>query len=317
MPAYTVAQLEDQLGQYTDQYVPFLKSLAQILPRVYAMGPWKDTVGEVVAPVTGGYVTFPPSVETLLQATIDDLPAPIRSEWADRRIAGSTNPLDPRFGLVDDGLRPTLLEMMEVQDVMEPDIVPVELFELFWAGTATPVPAADFAGLIRLKYTVTNGLGGVAETTVNDSNNIEIDTSAGPVRYIYSINYENVPADIDIKADGFSPVVVTVPAGTGILRHRRYRTSSDATTVRAQVKFRCPEVLTLETEVPLGNLNALKHALLARIAEDNADADRAKYHWSECRGLLEEELDNYRGAAKPTVTLDIWGGNQSSVQTLY
>ena len=55
------------------------------------------------------------------------------------------------------------------------------------------------------------------------------------------------------------------------------------------------------------NLNAIKHGLLGTVAEDNADLERANYHWNVCKQLLEEELDAYRGSAKPTVNFDPTG----------
>ena len=44
-------------------------------------------------------------------------------------------------------------------------------------------------------------------------------------------------------------------------------------------------------------------------AIDNADLERAQYHWTICRQLLDEELDATRGAAKPKVTLKPAGNN--------
>ena len=59
----------------------------------------------------------------------------------------------------------------------------------------------------------------------------------------------------------------------------------------------------------LGNLNAIKHGLLGMLAEDNADLERAQYHWTICRQLLDEELDAARGAAKPKLTVKPAGNN--------
>ena len=50
--------------------------------------------------------------------------------------------------------------------------------------------------------------------------------------------------------------------------------------------------------------NAIKHGFLGCVAEDNADIERASYHWAICKQLLEEELDAYRGGAKPTLQFD-------------
>jgi hypothetical protein len=41
--------------------------------------------------------------------------------------------------------------------------------------------------------------------------------------------------------------------------------------------------------------------LLGKLAEDNADLQRAQYHWGTVNQLLEVDTDSYRGAAKPTL----------------
>ena len=45
----------------------------------------------------------------------------------------------------------------------------------------------------------------------------------------------------------------------------------------------------------------LKHALLGKLSEDNADIQRAQYHCGLVAQLLESDTDSYRGAAKPTL----------------
>jgi hypothetical protein len=81
------------------------------------------------------------------------------------------------------------------------------------------------------------------------------------------------------------------------------------TTVHLLLKRACPDNLVDSTIIHLGNINALKHALLGRIAEDNADVQRAEYHWSVVEKLLDAELDAHRGAAKPKMMLNLWGAN--------
>ena len=44
--------------------------------------------------------------------------------------------------------------------------------------------------------------------------------------------------------------------------------------------------------------------MLGSIAEESADVERANYHWSVCRAVLDEQLDASRGAAKPAVKFD-------------
>mgnify|MGYP003644107706 CR=1 FL=1 len=47
----------------------------------------------------------------------------------------------------------------------------------------------------------------------------------------------------------------------------------------------------------------IKHALLGKLAEDNADVERADYHWGTAQRLMEADLDSYRGGAKPKLHL--------------
>jgi hypothetical protein len=49
-------------------------------------------------------------------------------------------------------------------------------------------------------------------------------------------------------------------------------------------------------------VTAWKHALLGKLAEDNADVERASYHWGACRQLLDDEIGSARGAAQPKLT---------------
>ena len=45
--------------------------------------------------------------------------------------------------------------------------------------------------------------------------------------------------------------------------------------------------------------SVIKHALLGKLAEDNADVQRAEYHWQTAQKLIDADLDSYRGGARP------------------
>ena len=88
--------------------------------------------------------------------------------------------------------------------------------------------------------------------------------------------------------------------------YRRYRMGNDSSntvkkTMRLLLKRSFKPLINSYDVVRPSNLNALKHGLLGSVAEDNADLERATYHWQVCRQLLEEEHAAYRGAAKPAV----------------
>ena len=45
--------------------------------------------------------------------------------------------------------------------------------------------------------------------------------------------------------------------------------------------------------------SVIKHAVLGKLAEDNADVQRAEYHWQTSQKLIDSDLDSYRGGARP------------------
>ena len=90
--------------------------------------------------------------------------------------------------------------------------------------------------------------------------------------------------------------------GDGVARYRRFRfanPSAGSQNAKLLLKRAWQPVMVQSDIVHLGNINAIKHGLLGLLAEDNADLERAQYHWAVSQQLLEEELDSARGAAKP------------------
>ena len=74
--------------------------------------------------------------------------------------------------------------------------------------------------------------------------------------------------------------------------------------LRLLLKRKFKQLLSSTDVVFVSSLSAIKHALLGTTAEDNADLERANYHWGVCRAILDEQLDAHRGAAKPVVRFD-------------
>lgn len=113
-------------------------------------------------------------------------------------------------------------------------------------------------------------------------------------------------------------VETTIARGVGsnVPRYRRFRLSNPTpkTKIVNLLLKRSFTPLTSDDDIIyLGNLNAIKHGLLGMIAEDNADLERAEYHWSICKKLLEEEMDAHRGSVRPTVKFDPFGGAGSPI----
>lgn len=98
--------------------------------------------------------------------------------------------------------------------------------------------------------------------------------------------------------------------GEDVSRYRRFRFNNENSQVKnvlLLLKKRFYPLLNSSDIVPLSNINVVKHALLATVAEDNSDIERANFHWGMCKLILEEEKDAYRGMVKPKVNLDPTG----------
>jgi len=319
MPAYTVAQLSTMLALGEYNYVApggsFTQALSQVLPRIMAMGLWRDTVYEVSLPNKYGYVSLPADTDTVLAATVNGRARAVRSMWHDIRITGRHAVMSAYYGVVDDGWYPVLLDMKEVQGVDNADdVVGVSEINVFYAGTATAVLAADFSGEINIKVRTSATTGSVGDMEASAIGDYNFSIGGDGYFGVESITYTDVPFPVDLTSSfDNTKVIATVPAGSGVLRFRRFRTSqpSEESYVHLLVKRAAPMNLTDDTIIYLGNIGAIKHGLLGLIAEDNADIERAGFHWGMCGKLLDEELRSILGAAKPTLNVDLSGSGSA------
>lgn len=302
MPSYTVTQLEDILGAY----VPpgdsdFSAALKQVLPRLHAIGLWRDLAYEVSLSGQYGYVSLPADTEAVLACTINGFPRLARSMWHDIRISGRQATLSPFYGVVDAGWFPVLLDMCDVQGVTEAGPVTDNTLLGLASGTSTALPADSFLGNIDIQ------VGPVTTLTQTDvSGDLTFGNEAGEFTAITSIIYTNVNVPVDLIDSAFpTKVIATVPTGSGVLRFRRFRTSSKAsdTTIHLLVKRGCPSDLAPDTIVHLGNIGAIKHGLMGLISEDNGDLERAGFHWGMAGTILDQELASLFGSAKPTLRI--------------
>jgi len=309
--AFTVAQLEAISAASAKPWIApganFTASLREVLPRLYNMGLWKDVTYEASFSGANGYITLPPDTDAVLACTVNNSPRPVRSLWHDIRIVGRQAVLAANFGIVDDGYTPVKLDMVTVQDLdLEADVVEPTTLSVHLADTTTVVAATAYAGTITLVYDTGTGKRTATQSTTGDLSF----ACSGGVKSIVSIVYSAVPAAIDLYDAAFpDSVITTIPAGTGVLRLRRFRTSSQdsLTTVHLLLKRSAPENLTSGTIVHLGNLGAIKHGMLGLIADDNSSHDAAAREWAICGKLLDEELMSILGAAKPSLSLDLTG----------
>jgi hypothetical protein len=132
-----------------------------------------------------------------------------------------------------------------------------------------------------------------------------------PVLYIESIRFDQLGDSFDLRitAGDVAATIATVGPGSGVTRYRRFRVpgAGDGKVVHVLCK-RAFRLLAEDTDITyLGNLNAIKNGLLATIAEDSNDVERAQLFWNTAFQLLEEEASSTRGAAQPRINLDPFG----------
>tara|TARA_R100000734_G_scaffold18630_3_gene15980 strand:+ start:1968 stop:2324 length:357 start_codon:yes stop_codon:yes gene_type:complete len=104
--------------------------------------------------------------------------------------------------------------------------------------------------------------------------------------------------------------------GNEVARYRRFRLSNPSSSDKTAfilLKRRFETLFNDDDIVYLSNVNAIKHGILATVAEDNADIQRADYHWNVCNALLDQEKSAYRGMVNPEMNLDPFGGSASRV----
>lgn len=318
MPALTASQISQQLGQYIEPGGDFLAALNQVLPRIYSMGFWRDTVYEIQLDAGNGYVSLPEDTESVLSATVDNLPRPVRNMWHDVRQIGRQEQVPGFYGLIDLGYSPVTKDLITVFGVTDlDDMVGIDTIKLYNLETGAELVAEDLDG-VSATATGTQTVGGNLLNATFTGSVLEF---AQQVKIITSITFDNLPVGVSFRVnDGADDVEIsTASAGSGTAQFRRFKVTDARTdsVVTLLVKRKAPYLTSGEGIVHLGNINAIKHALLGRIAEDNADVQRANYHWGICKQMLEDELDAARGAARPMIQLSGFGEGASHPFNLY
>lgn len=319
MPALTVKAVTKALSDYVRPDEDIVAKLNMVMPRLYAMGMWRDLLYDWSIETTNDYFALPEHADSLLGAMLQNSPVEAQSQWHDYRISGyaSDGPA-PIFGVIDDGFHPTIEEVpysssksyyIKIVPIPDKTALPTE-------GEVTIDMLVDANG----DYAYQNNVDTHSSNTILFGTPVEIvgsilESSTAPLK-IKNISYYGVPEKIRIiaenQADATEKIILAEIKGDGVARYRRFRFSNSSGTtqnVKLLLKRAWEPVLTQDDILYLGNLNAIKHGLLGMLAEDNADLERAQYHWTICRQLLDEELDATRGAAKPKLTLKPTGNN--------
>ncbi len=314
MPALTVKAVTKALSDYVRPDEDIVAKLNMVMPRLYAMGMWRDLLYDWSIETTNDYFALPEHADSLLGAMLQNSPVEAQSQWHDYRISGyaSDGPA-PIFGVVDDGFHPTIEEISYPSSAYTISIKAIPIPSVDQQTNATVQLPSDgevtidmVVGQNRSNYNIPLSGGSFSEF---------IDTSE--LIEIKNVSYYGIPDKIRlvavVTADGVATTTTLAEIkGDGVARYRRFRFSNSSGTtqnVKLLLKRAWEPVLTQDDILYLGNLNVIKHGLLGMLAEDNADLERAQYHWTICRQLLDEELDATRGAAKPKVTLRPTGNN--------
>lgn len=304
MPALTVKAVTKALSDYVRPDEDIVAKLNMVMPRIYAMGMWRDLLYDWSIETTNKYFALPEHSESLLGAMLQDSPVDAQSQWHDYRISGyASDGPSPIFGVVDDGFHSTIEELR----------IPTtaDVYEIV-VRAISPSVSLPSDGEIVVESTLLNG------TKVRNSvdfSSYAAGWSDATVTEVNSISFSDIHDGVEVYASNQnddSEIILARIKGDGVARYRRFRFSnsgSEVRNVKLLLKRAWQPVMSQDDIMHLGNLNAIKHGLLGMLAEDNADLERAQYHWTICRQLLDEELDAARGAAKPKLTVKPAGNN--------
>lgn len=322
MPAATLEQLTARLTRYADPNGPsFALALSGVLERIYSLGLWQDITDERVLTVARDLtISIPRDTDTVLHWILNDSPAgPVRPLWHDYRLLGrGTNP-PLGAGLVDMGYRATSVPLAEAGHslfyvVAANDDYRTDNWPDGGGGHGTLVVEATDGTKIYRQSNAT--LPAYAFGFGYDSGDDSFET----VTEITSIRYDNFARPYDIRTDEYDPasVIATVGPGGGVCRYRTFRVNGakPGDEVRVLLKRRPPPLVENSEIVHIGNHNALKHGLLAVLAEENADLERSQFHWTECVRILNEELGTLDVGHQFALNIDLTGHGGLPVQSI-
>lgn len=305
MPALTTDQLYETHSKYLDAAdaenpAAFRAALNEIMPRMYKMGYWREMFVEHTQDASEGYVSLPQDTDSIVAGLLDNDPMTTRSLWHDYRLFGTRD--DDKTMLsafIDDGYASSYRDIETAQAYyFELQAIP---------NVNSSLPSSVFSITISYKGSGTGD--GFANVTLTNSTTSSIGLTPHPnVSSITNIVYNNIPDGYAIRvlakrAGSDSITLADINGGSGTVRYRRYRIGGTDSTSSAHMllKRRWENVDGGSDLVYIPSNAILKHALLGKLSEDNADIQRATYHWGLVSQLLESDTDSFRGSAKPTL----------------
>lgn len=313
--ASTVSYLERALQKYVRPDEDFLCVLNMALPRLYSLGYWKDLIMQEVQSTTYGYFTLPRNAESVIAISVDAVPTRPHSIWHDLRVIGPSQSTPPTiFGAVDDGLHATEVDIPAANDYFL-TINPVSPHSTLPSEGRVDIEVVTDAG--ATKYLVFDMDGSASKQVLAA-------VEGSYITDIRSISFVDVPRVVEVWAESNTEGVETIRVGSGrgteVARYRRFRINNETSSERVVymlLKRRFETLLDQDDIVYLDNINALKHSILGTVAEDNADLERANYHWGVCNLLLDQEKDAHRGMVRPTLKIDPTGGSGYQIPNLF
>jgi len=337
VPAKTTEQLFATHSQYLDvsasQQEDFRNALNEVMPRIYKMGYWREMLVEHTQDASAGYVSLPQDTDSIVAGILDDNPLPTRSLWHDYKMFG-TNDQDTTVlsSFIDDGYAPTYRDLdpagkydFKVVSLKAPFIFNTPYkgqftyrYRKFTDKTASSALVSPNTVLKGFSYNEsTHDL--ETETEPSDGSDATLFAINADANEVLSISWTDIKIDNPIRIVGRymgeassasdaqdtskDVQLVDITTANGSSRYRRYRIGGTSSTSSAHMllKRRWVDVDSTSDLVHMPSNSILKHALLGKLGEDNADLQRAEYHWSSVAKLLEADSDSYRGAAKPTL----------------
>ena len=336
MPALTTDQLHLTHSKYldaadADDNEKFREALNEIMPRIYKMGYWREMLVEHTQDASDGYVSLPPDTDSIVAGIVDNSPRPTRSLWHDYKLFGTNDQDDTILSaFIDDGYASTYRDLasgnqyrIKIATAKAPfNASPTTgSFDIKYRQNSDATDAADsmVGGETELKGSSFSVLTADVDETGSANYNIGSDrditeiisiswsnlVEAHPIRIIaqYQGTAGATPTDTSDKTNDILLVEINTTRGSS--RYRRFRignTNSDSS-AHMLLKRRWVNVDSGSDLAHVPSNAILKHALLGKLSEDNADAQRAMYHWGVVKDLLETDTDSYRGAAKPTLQI--------------
>lgn len=314
MPATTASQLVPMLSKYIEPDGEFIHSLNQVLSRIYNMGTYRDLTIQYSLPVVDNCITLPDEADAVLHTIVDNQPVPVRALWHDFKSTGmGVGASDLTWGLVDAGfhaLKKLITEPTDTLYVVPSDRSTTKNFFDSFDGSRISIIATDGDKLYE------------SNTFIGQGASIPF-TFESEINSVVSIRYDGLADTFDIRTDALDSdtTIATIGPESGVTRYRRFRlnrSTNGQTTVHVLCKRAFQPIRNGGDIVYTNNIGALKHGLLGRLMEDNADIERAEYHWNKCMQLMEEEAATSRGAALPRLNVDPYGtGSLNRIYQLY